>query len=48
MKPVDQRGPITKPSLRYFMPYHETIIGFIVVALIVGLLVMGVQLWVGV
>jgi uncharacterized protein YhhL (DUF1145 family) len=48
MDRADESGPITKPSLNYFKPYRETIIGFIVVALIVALLVAGVQLLVGV
>ncbi len=48
MDRVDQPGPITKPSLNYFKPYRQTIIGFFVVAALVALLVVSVQLLVGV
>jgi len=43
MNQPDPQSPITRPSMRYFMPYRQTVIGFVVVALCVVLLIVGVQ-----
>lgn len=43
MNQPDPQPPITRPSMRYFMPYGQTIIGFVMVALCVALLIAGVQ-----
>lgn len=43
MKQPTPSAPLTRPSMRYFAPYKETIIGFVVVALCVVGLIMGVQ-----
>lgn len=40
--PVPQ-PPLTRPSMRYFMPYRQTLVGFVVVALCVVLLILGVR-----
>lgn len=43
MDRMDQ-PPLTKPSLHYFRPYRQTIIGFLIVAAMVGLLIVSTQL----
>jgi len=44
----DPERPLTRPSLRYFVPYRQTIVGFLVVTVLVALLIISVQLLVGV
>ena len=43
MNQSDPQPPLTRPSMRYFMPYRQTVIGFVVVAACVVLLILGVQ-----
>lgn len=45
MNHADEPTPRTRPSLHYFRPYRQTIIGFFVVAAMVGLLIGAVQLF---
>ncbi|HON69368.1 MAG TPA: hypothetical protein PLS23_23045 [Phycisphaerae bacterium] len=48
MSRTDQQLPRTRPSLHYFRPYRQTVIGAVCVAALVGLLIAAVQLLVGV
>jgi hypothetical protein len=47
MHQPDPQKPPTAPSLKYFMPYHQTIIGCVVIAMLVGLLIGCVQWFLG-
>ncbi len=44
MKHENQNLPITKPTLKLFTPYRQTILGFFVVSLLVAMTILIVQL----
>ncbi|HPD32417.1 MAG TPA: hypothetical protein PLL20_20685 [Phycisphaerae bacterium] len=43
MNESGNQPPLTRPSLRYFMPYQQTAIGFFVVVACVAALILGVK-----